>query len=57
MTTQEIKRYNQHKRDHINSLVYEYRYLKKYRPIINVELYNKRIKDILLTIKELSRWK
>ncbi len=55
MTTQEIKRYHQHKRDHINSLVYEYRHLKKYRPIINVELYNKRIKDILLTIKELSR--
>lgn len=49
MTTQEIKRYHQHKREHINSLVYQYRYLIKHNPN------DKRITDILLTIKELSR--
>ena len=55
MTTQEIKRYNQHKRDHINSLVNEYRWYKEYKLIINREIYEKRIADLLQTIKELSR--
>ena len=61
MTTQEIKRYHQHKREHIYSLVNEYRELQLKR--INDELNHtwyfstddkKKMKDIIDTLHSIG---